>query len=248
RPSDACQPAEGASRWAARSCRRRGCQAARPRGEPIAHECAKLPNRQLSAIPPRPRRRLIDVMQRSCNPGGMTYEGGRSARCAEGRCTRAVGERPDLMGHRLTKCAAIVVELVPVCYDVFRTWAPEGLPVRGGDPSELKSGADPEGGGCSWGIERRLLHRERAVDLGKRTGDERARIGEAGGSELRGGVVVAIEQVVDLANHLEPTVHLVASTEIHDGIAGRGARTEVVGVIRLVQVVLVAGRERARYA
>src|SRR6185503_4563253 len=114
----------------------------------------------------------------------MTYESGRSARSAEDRRARAVGERPDLMGHRLTRCADIVAELVPLSYDVFRTWAPERLPVRGGDPSELESGAGPEGGRCSWRIERRLLHRELAVDLGKWTGDERAGIRAAGGPKL----------------------------------------------------------------
>ena len=67
------------------------------------------------------------------------YENRHSARCAEDRRARATGERYDRMGHRLTECAAILAELAPVSYDVFRMRGQ----CRDDDPSEVGSEASP---------------------------------------------------------------------------------------------------------
>ena len=83
-------------------------------------------------------------------------------------------------------------------------------------------------------MKRRVLHGELAVDGRKWPGDERGRVREAGGSELCGRVVPAIEHVIDLADHLEPAVHQVSRAEIDDGVARGGAGTEVVRAINLL--------------
>jgi len=55
---------------------------------------------------------------------------------------------------------------------------------------------------------------------GKRASDERALIGKARWSELCAGVVVMVEQVVNLRKYLGPPVNLVPGPEVDDSVAG----------------------------
>src|SRR6266496_1955338 len=69
---------------------------------------------------------------------------------------------------------------------------------------ELDTRADPERGGRAGCVKGGALYRKRSLHGGKRAGDERAGAREAGWSELRGTVIAAVEQVVDLSDELQP--------------------------------------------
>src|SRR5262245_40187052 len=70
-------------------------------------------------------------------------------------------------------------------------------PILEGEPQ-----SSPRRSWRAWRVERRVLDGKFAVDRRKRAGDEVSGVGESGWSELRGGVVLAIEQIVDLHEDL----------------------------------------------
>ena len=89
-----------------------------------------------------------------------------------------------------------------------------------GVASEAETRPDPPSDRRAWRVERRVPDRKLPIDGRQRTRNERFAIREAGRSQLRRGVVAAIEQIVDLTDDLQPPRQRVAPAEIDDRIAG----------------------------
>src|SRR5918994_7948377 len=90
--------------------------------------------------------------------------------------------------------------------------------------SKLESRPDPAADGRAWCEECGVLQRVLAIDRGKRPRQEVSVFVETKRTELRRGVVVPIEQVADLAHHLEPARQRVPSADVDDGITRCRAR------------------------
>src|SRR5439155_2638644 len=112
--------------------------------------------------------------------------------------------------------------------------------------SELEPRSHPEQPRGAGRVKSRLLDWKLFADHRKRARNEGAGVGESCRAELRGCVVVPVENVVHLSEQLEPVVHLVVPPHVEHGGTGRRSRSQIVERIRLMTVVLVAARVRAR--
>src|SRR5688572_4142337 len=111
---------------------------------------------------------------------------------------------------------------------------------------QREASADPEGDRRARSDEGPVPQRELTADRGKRPGHEGAGVRESVRAELGASRVLPVEQVVDLEKDGDLRRRLIASPEIHDGVSGGAARPEIVDPVRLVRVVFVATRVRAR--
>ena len=68
---------------------------------------------------------------------------------------------------------------------------------------------------------------------------------EARALQLRRGVVVAVEHVIELRDQVQPFVETVADANVDDAIGRCRTWAEVVGIVWLVGIVLVSACERA---
>ena len=72
---------------------------------------------------------------------------------------------------------------------------------------------DPAANGRAGCVERRVPDRELAIDGWERARDEVLVVREPHCAELRASGVLAIEQIVDLADHLQPPGEAIARSE-----------------------------------
>jgi len=112
--------------------------------------------------------------------------------------------------------------------------------------SELNPDSAPRPARRARRIERRVLDRKFPAHCGKGPNDERSGGGEPSRPELRGREVLAVEQIIDLGEELQPLGNLIARAEIDDSIAWRPAGPEIIQTVGLMQVVFITARVRAR--
>src|SRR5262245_27803744 len=108
-----------------------------------------------------------------------------------------------------------------------------------GTSVEVVAQADREGTRRARGVEGGVPHGELAADRRQRLGDEGAAVGETRRPQLGRGVVLAVEQVVDLAEHGEAWIDTVLRVQVEHPVAAGLARPQVRDAVRLVRVVLV---------
>src|SRR5262245_15667382 len=89
-----------------------------------------------------------------------------------------------------------------------------------------------------------MLYGELAADGREGTRDEISDVCEARRSKLRCGVILAIEQIVDLHEELQLPMNLIAASQFEYGVSGRRPRPEIVKPVRLVFVVLISASIR----